>query len=125
MLGSFSDGEDVGADSLRVCAVAAVCRVPCEAYFVADLSGVFLDPRVGRVGQDLAADEASMPPSSISGTLLGVAESESGSYSTIVALPSTVASNRARSGSALPCQGFLHLSNDGARQVSTARLSRP
>ena len=56
-LGLLLDGEDVGADLFQRAQRLRLVEVPREADLVADLGGVFLDPRIGRVGQHLAADE--------------------------------------------------------------------
>src|ERR1035437_1716940 len=66
--------------------------------------------------------KASMPPSSSSGTCSVSRRSESGSYSTIARLPSTVASNRPRSGSALTLPGLCTLATTGGA-VSTRQLT--
>ncbi len=63
-----------------------------------------------------------MPPSSRSGTCSVSRRSESGSYSTMAGLPSTVASNRPRSGSALALPGLCTLAMTGGA-VSTRQLT--
>src|SRR5271169_1139194 len=56
-LGLFLDAPDVSADFFECAQRLRLVEVPREADLVADLGSVFLDPRVGRVGQHLAADE--------------------------------------------------------------------
>ena len=56
-LGLLLDGENVGADLLQCTQRLRLVEVAREAHLVADPGGILLDPRIGRVGQHLAADE--------------------------------------------------------------------
>jgi hypothetical protein len=121
-LGFLLDGEDVGADLLQRAQRLRLVEVPREADLVADLGGVFLDPGVGRVGQHLAADEGLDAAFFEQRHLLGVAQVGVGLVFDDAGLPSTVASNRPRSGSALALPGLWTLAMTGGA-VSSRQLT--
>jgi hypothetical protein len=71
-LGFLFHGENVGADGVQGAEGLRLVEVAGEADFVADLGGVFLNPGIGRVGQDFAADESLDAAGFEEGDLLGV-----------------------------------------------------
>ena len=56
-LGLLLHGEDVGTDFGEGAQGLGLVEVACEGDFIADFGGVGLEPSVGRVGEDLAAEE--------------------------------------------------------------------
>ena len=114
-LGLLLDGEDVAPNFLQRAQRLRLVEVPREADLVADLGGVFLDPRVGRVGQHLAADEGLDAALFQQRHLLGVAQVGVGLVLDDGGLAVHGRLEQAAQRVGLGLAGLVHLGDDGRR----------